>query len=138
MLHARIHPLALGPVMRIPFVAATADVVVVTLLFASRRTAKAAYLLNGLFVIYGSTIMTHFAVAMHQPGAGIWASLLGSTFASSAILFADFMIGKTLFDGYWAEARADVRPWNFLAPGWWLAHFTVIPAVYTAGHAFWR
>jgi hypothetical protein len=136
LMHIRIHPLEMGLVMVIPLAAASADVVLVTLLFLSRSTARLAYLLNGLFVIYGLITMSHFALAQGAGAAPLHG--LALTLPVSVILFADFLIGKALFDGYWAEARAEVRPWQFLAPGWWVVHFVLIPTVYSVGHIVWK
>jgi hypothetical protein len=136
LLHSRIHPLKTSPVMVVPIVAAWADTVVVTLLFLSRRSARLAYLLNGLLVIYGITIMTQFGLA-RTSGMGSFSGLTAMA-GDCAILFADFMVGKALFDGYFAEERVGVRPWIFLAPGWWLVHFVLIPAVYVVANTFWR
>jgi len=47
-------------------------------------------------------------------------------------------VGKALFDGYLAGEREGLKTWNFLNPGWWLAHFVLIPSVYSAGHVLWR
>ncbi|MFB3881265.1 MAG: hypothetical protein ACE149_08370 [Armatimonadota bacterium] len=135
-IHHRIHPLEAGPTMMIPLAAASADVVVVTLLFLSRATARLAYLLNGMFAIYGITTMSHFALAQGAEAAPLHG--LAMTLPVSVTLFADFLVGKALFDGYWAEARADVKAWQFLAPGWWTVHFVLIPTVYTVGHFVWR
>ncbi len=136
MLHARIHPLKSGPEMVIPFAVASADVVGITLLFLSRKTAKLAYLLNGLFVIYGITIMIHFGLVNNADLGHVRA--VGAMLGECFVLLGDFMVGKALFDGYLAAERVGVKPWNFLNPVWWLAHFILIPTVYTVGHVFWR
>ncbi len=39
------------------------DIIVVTALFMSRKTAAYGYLLNGLLVIYGTVFMAHFSLA---------------------------------------------------------------------------
>jgi len=136
LMHPRLHPLSMGLVMVIPLIAASVDVVLVTLLFLRRETARIAYLLNGLLVIYGITTMAHFGLAK---GAGVGGLAgLAAMVPVSFILFADFLVGKALFDGYWAQERAGVKPSSFLAPGWWLAHFILIPTVYAFGHVFWK
>ena len=136
LLHARIHPLQAGPVMAIPPSVGLLDVVGVTLLFFSRGTAKLGYLLNGLFAIYGITIMTHFGLVRGADLGTLRA--LTTMLPDSLLLFGDFLVGKALFDGYWAEARTGVKPWNFLAPGWWVVHFALIPTVYALGHVLWK
>lgn len=75
------------------------DMFVVTALFIWRRTAVYGYLLNGLIVIYGSILMAHYSIAQFSikdiPVADWW---LKSTLPDIAILWADFFIGKTLYD----------------------------------------
>lgn len=135
-MHSRIHPLSAGPAMLIPLLAGLCDVLLVTALFLRRETAKMAYLLNGLLVIYGIVTMGHYGLVKGAQVGGL-TGLVGMA-PVSAVLFADFLVGKALFDGYWAQERADVKPFNFLAPGWWLAHFVLIPAVYALGHILWK
>ncbi len=75
------------------------DVVVVTGLFLSRKTAPYAYLLNGLIVIYGTVLMTHYSmaeiVARSIPPSD-W--VLKSTLPDIAVNWADFFVGKALYD----------------------------------------
>jgi hypothetical protein len=109
-LHFRIHPLmvqdkispALFHFSRTNFLAflfPLTDVVVVTILFAFRKTAMYGFLLNGLIVIYGTIFMTHFSIAQlsaqHLP---LQAGLLKSLLPDIAILWADFFLGKALYD----------------------------------------
>ena len=75
------------------------DVVVVTLLFTSRKTAVYGYLLNGLLVIYGTVFMAHFSIAeifaKSLPPAE-W--FYKSTLPDICIAWADFFVGKALYD----------------------------------------
>ena len=116
LLHYRVHPY-LAPVkdhpgqtvLRGSFLAATLlpliDVVVVTALFLSRRTAALGYLINGLLVIYGTVLMGHFSIAALAPRAPTLADwLLKSTLPDIAVAWADFMIGKALFESWLREA----------------------------------
>jgi hypothetical protein len=116
LLHYRIHPY-LPPdkdhpgqaVFRGSYLAATlvplVDLIGVTALFMSRRTAALAYLVNGLFVIYGTVLMGHFSIAMLAPsGAGVADWILKSTFADIALAWGDFMIGKALYESWMQEA----------------------------------
>jgi len=116
LLHYRIHPY-LTPdkdhpgqeLFRGSFVAATLvplfDLVVVTALFTARRTAALAYLINGLLVIFGTVLMGHFSIAVlapKEPTVADW--LLKSTFPDIALAWADFMIGKALYESWMREA----------------------------------
>jgi hypothetical protein len=111
MLHYRIHPVwvpdkATGGLLfsstnllsnLFPLV----DVVVVTLLFAFRRTAAYGFLLNGLIVIYGTIFMGHFTIAtLWGKSAPISAWLVKSLLADILILWGDFLVGKVLYDAH--------------------------------------
>ena len=116
LLHARIHPFLLADkdhpaqmLFRGSFVAATLlpllDVFVVTALFASRRTAPLAHLLNGMIVVYGTVLMGHYSIATLAPRAPTPADwLLKSTFADISLAWGDFMIGKALYESWLREA----------------------------------
>lgn len=110
MLHYRIHKFMV-PDRTIPsayvidstkflaFLLPLIDVVVVTGLFLSRRTAIYGYLLNGLLVIYGTILMGHYSIAEIM-ARGIppadW--LIKSTLPDIGISWADFLVGKILYD----------------------------------------
>ncbi len=77
------------------------DVLVVTALFLSRKTAVYAYLLNGMLVIYGTVFMAHFSIAeITAQNLPLRSLLVKSTLPDIGILWSDFLIGKTLFDLY--------------------------------------
>lgn len=116
LLHLRVHPV-LAPdkgnpsllVFRPSLLPATLlpllDLVVVTALFSSRRTAAAGYLLNGLIIIYGSVLMAHHSIATLAPkGPALADWFLRSTFPDVAIAFGDFLVGKALFESWVREA----------------------------------
>lgn len=110
MLHYRIHKFMV-PDRTVPsayvidstkflaFLLPLIDVVVVTGLFLSRRTAIYGYLLNGLLVIYGTILMSHYSIAEIM-ARGIppadW--LIKSTLPDIGISWADFLVGKILYD----------------------------------------
>lgn len=112
MLHYRIHPfMVVDP--RHPGIAVFAgshffasffsltDLLVVTTLFLSRRTAAYGYLLNGLIVIYGTIFMAHFSIAeILAKGIPFPAMILKSTLPDIGIAWCDFLIGKALYDAY--------------------------------------
>jgi hypothetical protein len=77
------------------------DVVLVTALFMSRKTAAYGYLLNGLIVIYGTVLMAHFSFAeMAAKSMPLQAMFLKSTLPDIGVAWADFFAGKALYDLY--------------------------------------
>jgi hypothetical protein len=110
LLHYRIHdfmvPDKLNPgnfvfdgTRFLSFIFPLIDVVLVTLLFTSRKTVVYGYLLNGLIVIYGTVFMAHFSIAeilAKSVPPNAW--LLKSTLPDIGIAWGDFFIGKALYD----------------------------------------
>jgi hypothetical protein len=83
------------------------DVVLVTALFLSRKTAVYGYLLNGMLVIYGTILMAHFSIAqMIAKSIPLQSMLLNSTLPDIAVLWADFFVGKALYDFYTKRGAA--------------------------------
>jgi len=77
------------------------DVVLVTALFLSRKTAVYGYLLNGLIVIYGTIFMVHFSIAnMVAKSLPLQSLVLNSTLPDIGVAWADFLVGKALYDLY--------------------------------------
>jgi hypothetical protein len=112
LLHARVHPFMqpdkLSPGNLIfdltrffSFIFSLTDVVVVTLLFLSRKTAIYGYMLNGLIAIYGTVIMTHFSIVdMSVHSIPLSQILIRTTLPDIGICWADFFVGKALYDYY--------------------------------------
>lgn len=110
LLHIRIHyfmtPDTLNPgnfifdgTKFLSFIFPMVDVVLVTLLFTSRKTAVYGYLLNGLIVIYGTVFMAHFSIAeIAAKSIPPSAWLLKTTLPDIGIAWADFFVGKALYD----------------------------------------
>jgi hypothetical protein len=110
MLHYRIHnfmvPDKLNPgvflfdkTKFLSFLFPCIDLFLVTLLFVSRRTVVYGYLFNGLLVIYGTIFMIHFSIAeLTARSAPLDAWLLKSTIPDIGIAWADFFVGKALYD----------------------------------------
>lgn len=117
LLHYRIHPFMLPdkahPGMMLfdgtKFLASflsMVDLVIVTVLFMSRRTALYGYLLNGMIVIYGSILMAHFSMAgLAGKELPLIDIILRSTIPDITIAGADFLIGKALYDNYMNEKQ---------------------------------
>ena len=128
MLHTRIHPVY-KPVAHQGAMAAgtqetefefenlvaislcVLDVVVVTALFCFAGTAPAAYLLNGMICIFGTVFMAHFGIAdvlqkFREPTLMDW--ILRTTLSDIVVLWADFFIGKAIYDSYSLGATEPV------------------------------
>lgn len=83
------------------FIFPLADVILITLLFMSRKTSVYGFLLNGIIVIYGTVFMAHYSIAeiaAKSVPANEW--LLKSTLPDIGIAWGDFFIGKALYDSY--------------------------------------
>lgn len=77
------------------------DVVTVTALFTSRKTAPYGYLLNGMIVIFGTVFMAHYSIAaIVAKSIPFPAMILTSTLPDIGIAWADFLVGKALYDLY--------------------------------------
>lgn len=77
------------------------DVLLVTALFMSRKTAVYGYLLNGLIVIYGTIFMAHFSISeIIAKSVPLSSMLLKSTLPDIGIAWGDFFVGKALYDLY--------------------------------------
>lgn len=115
MLHYRIHnfmvPDKLNPgafifdkTRFLSFIFPLSDVLLVTLLFTSRKTVVYGYLLNGLIVIYGTVFMTHYSIAeLTTKSVPLQDWLLKSTIPDTGIAWVDFFIGKALYDLHISE-----------------------------------
>ncbi|MCX7771326.1 MAG: hypothetical protein N2202_09670, partial [Proteobacteria bacterium] len=74
------------------------DLIIVTLLFLSKRTAVYGYLLNGLIVIYGVILMAHFSISdLIGKEITLQILLFKTTLPHICIAWADFFIGNALF-----------------------------------------
>ena len=110
--HPFLQPLKEHPgqtVFRVSFVAASLlpllDLVVVTGLFLSRRTAPLAFLINGMLVIYGTVLMGHFGIVKltaNVPTHGNW--IFESMLIDIALVWVDFLVGKALYESWMREA----------------------------------
>lgn len=79
----------------LPFI----DLILVTALFASKRTSVYGYVLNGMFVIYGTVLMGHYSVAeLTSKSAPIQDWLIKTTIPDIGIAWGDFFVGKALYD----------------------------------------
>ena len=106
LLHLRIHPPADKAANWIPAVSCVLTVVVLPLLFASRRTAGAANLLNTATVLVGAVMMAAFSVIHWQGPVTLGALLMKSTLADILILAAKLPIAAAIMRIYRRETPA--------------------------------
>jgi len=118
--HLRIHPFLVADkahpgqtLFRGSFLAASIlpalDLVLVTLLFASRRTAVYGYVLNGMLVIFGTVLMAHISIVKLsvEPPQPFYLLLFKSTLPDIAIAWADFLVGAALYYSWLREPTAS-------------------------------
>lgn len=75
------------------------DLVLVTALFTSKKTAVYGYVLNGMLVIFGTVFMAHFSIAeLTSKSAPLFDWITKSTLPAICIAWVDFFIGKALYD----------------------------------------
>lgn len=127
-LHLRIHPF-LVPDKANPgqtlfngsFLAAgifpLLDLIVVSLLFTTRRTAVYGYVLNGMVVIFGTVLMTHFAIVKlaAEPPQPFYLLLFKSTLPDIALAWADFLVGAALYYTWLREPAKQKLQGNLTA-----------------------
>lgn len=84
------------------------DLVVVSLLFTTRRTAVYGYVLNGMLVIFGTVLMTHFSMVKLSvdPSQPLYLLLFKSTLPDIALAWADFLVAATLYHLWQREPAA--------------------------------
>ena len=62
MLHLRIHPASKNTSNFLPLLSGILSVIIVPLLFSSKKTISYGYTLNGFLVIVGTIAMAHFSI----------------------------------------------------------------------------
>jgi hypothetical protein len=74
------------------------DAVVVTFLFSRKKTAAWGYLFNGLIVIYGTVLMTHYGWS-HSSGAdrSLFRYVFHITTPEVIMAWTDFCLGAVLY-----------------------------------------
>jgi len=115
MLHFRIHPPDRGLTYLFANVFAGLDLVVVSGLFLSRRTAVWGLLLNSFLAFLGIILMADFSVVATlagkikvSPTDDFIRWLLQTTLPDIAIAFADFLVGQALYRALLIPKRATV------------------------------
>jgi hypothetical protein len=142
LLHSRIHPVKTNYSNLVPAVSGLLSVLVVPLLFCSRRTIAYGYVLNGFLVIIGTITMGHFSIANWPNPATLQGVLVNTLLADILILWGKFFIGKSIFDleffGYDAAREKKGVTYRYPNMGWWLIHLVAVSIVYYIGFMLWR
>jgi hypothetical protein len=101
MQHVSVHPSVregvFTPLFVAPALVGVLDVVVVPVLFLSKKTAPWGYLLNGMFVLLGTILMLHFPFLAGKPPASAVSFLLNTPLRDVVILWGDFLVGAALY-----------------------------------------
>jgi len=142
MLHLRIHPLSKNTSDFLPFTSGILSVIIVPLLFSSRKTISYGYTLNGFLVIVGTIAMAHFSVVNWPQPSSPESILLKTTLPDILVLWTKFFIGKAIFDlelfGYDSVRNKAGVTYRYPNTGWWLVHVLAISVVYTLSGWLWR
>ena len=142
MLHLRIHPASKNASNFLPLISGILSIIIVPLLFSSRKTISYGYVLNGFLVLTGTIAMAHFSVVNWPQPSSLESILLKTTFPDILILWTKFFIGKAVFDlelfGYDAGKNKTGVTYRYPNTGWWLVHFAATSVVYTLSGWLWR
>ena len=141
LLHTRAHPLD-DPANIVTLISGLLSVFVIPWLFLSRRTIHLGYIVNGMTVIIGTITMVHFSMANPPPKLDAAGILFHTTLADILLLWGKFFAGRALFlvEFYSPDApyKPGLRTFRYPHTGWWLAHLSLMSAVYWLGHLLWR
>ncbi len=136
-LHMRIHPVSVDRVNYIPYISGLLSVFIIPFLFILKRTVHYAYLLNGMTVIIGTIMMTHYSISNFSGKITFSTLVLNTTLADILILWAKFVFGKSLFDLYRTnDLNAKYKGKFFRYPnmGFWWIHLFAMSVVYVLGN----
>lgn len=142
LLHLRVHPPADHEVNILPLVSGIVSVFLLPLLFCLRRTLVPAYIINGFLAIIGTITMAHFSLVNFKGPVTISNILINTTFASIAVCWGKFAVGKAIFDLEFLKSDSDIvhkgRFFRYPNMGWWWVHLFSLTAVYTLGNILWK
>jgi hypothetical protein len=145
LLHLRAHilpQLSQNPSFAVPLISGILSVIIIPLLFLSKKTIHYGYVLNGILVILGTVTMAHFSLAHLAVPISLGSLVLKTTFADIMLLWGRFFVGKSLFDlelfGYEQSREKKGISYRYPNMGWWGIHLVAISTVYYLGHLVWR
>lgn len=111
-LHFRLHapldpPAGQGFPNSAAFFFSLFDAAVITWLFSRKKTAAWGYLFNGLLVIYGTVLMTHFGWSyIELSGRSLLSYLYHAVTPEIIIAWADFCFGVVMYRLWFMEPAA--------------------------------
>jgi hypothetical protein len=142
ILHVRLHPPSKNTSNFVPFLSCILSVVIVPLLFSSRKTISYGYTLNGFLVIIGTITMAHFAVINWPQPSSLESIVFKTTLPDILVLWTKFFIGKAIFDlelfGYDSAREKTGITYRYPNGGWWVVHLAAISIVYVLSGWLWR
>jgi hypothetical protein len=142
LLHLRIHPVSKNTSNLLPVVSGILSIIVVPVLFSTKKTIGYGYTLNGFLVIIGTIAMSHFAFANWPQPSTLESIVMKTTLPDIIVLLGKFFIGKAIFDlelfGYDPGKQKAGITYRYPNTGWWLVHFAAVSGVYALGGWLWR
>jgi hypothetical protein len=142
LIHLKIHRPGAAEMNLIPFIAGLISLLVVPTMFFVKKTRQYAYVVNGMLVIIGTITMFHFSLMSLPAQITLSTILFGTLLGSIITLWANFAIGKALFELEMFKAiDASIRQgryWRYPNMGWWGVHVAALSAVYVVGNVLWR
>jgi hypothetical protein len=112
MLHFRIHPPSGGRTYLLANIFAFTDLILVSILFYSRKTAVWGLLLNSFLAFLGIILMADFSLnaTIHNsikitPQQNFLTWILQTTFPDISVAAADFFVGTALYSATMADQK---------------------------------
>lgn len=141
LLHTRLHPVTDNPSNFLPLISGILSLIVVPVLFLSKKTIGYGYTLNGFLVILGTIGMAHFSIIRWPVPATLSSIALKTTLPDIIVLWTKLFIGKAILElelfGY--EGRNKLgKSYRYPNMGWWFIHLAAVSGVYTIGALVWR
>ena len=142
-LHLRIHKPEANPGNWVPAVSGFLSVFIIPAMFMFKKTSAYAYVINGITVIIGTVMMSHYSIAhFHGKELTIYNILIGTLLADVALLWGKLLIGKAIFEIDMLQSGEQLkRTGRFLHypnMGYWFVHLFAISTVYALGHLLWK
>jgi hypothetical protein len=136
LLYLKIHPPFgddINPANLIPFFMGLLNVLVVPILFNSKKTAIVAYLVNGLSVVIGSILMAHLSLPRVINTPNLATIFISSTLPDILLLLPKLFLGQIILQHYFPSGLG-----RMFTTFWWVKHFGYLSIIYFLGHLLGR